>query len=173
MSTQSTKSLRPSSKTSGRTAKNSAKNTKSAKGVKNARASGKKPPKSARRASGTSKRPARASALGSASAVSKNASKTQSKTVVKPSEQTVQGMIRTLSPPVQPTSTITMPVMSHKYQVGEAVYFTSPSFGRAAASGSYTVVKQLPSESDDYQYRIKSDGEAFERVAKESQLDRI
>jgi hypothetical protein len=62
---------------------------------------------------------------------------------------------------------------SHKYQVGEAVYFTSPTFGRAAASGSYTVVKLLPSESDDYQYRIKSSGEAFERVAKESQLEKI
>ncbi|MBV9348093.1 MAG: hypothetical protein JOZ70_01725 [Pseudolabrys sp.] len=62
---------------------------------------------------------------------------------------------------------------SHKYQVGEAVYFTSPNFGRAAATGSYTVVKQLPSEGDDYQYRIKSNGEAFERVAKESQLERM
>ncbi|HZL32135.1 MAG TPA: hypothetical protein VFC54_13900 [Pseudolabrys sp.] len=63
--------------------------------------------------------------------------------------------------------------MSHKYQVGETVYFTSPTFGRAAAIGSYTVVKLLPSEGDDYQYRIKSTGEAFERVAKESQLDRV
>ncbi|MDO9413053.1 MAG: hypothetical protein Q7T81_10820 [Pseudolabrys sp.] len=63
--------------------------------------------------------------------------------------------------------------MRHKYSVGETVYFTSPNFGRAAASGTYTVVKQLPSESDDYQYRIKSSGEAFERVAKESQLDRV
>ncbi len=52
------------------------------------------------------------------------------------------------------------------------VYYTSPTFGRAAATGSYTVVKLLPSEGDDYQYRIKSSGEAFERVAKESQLDK-
>ena len=65
------------------------------------------------------------------------------------------------------------PVVRHKYQVGETVYFTSPNFGRTAASGTYTVIKQLPSESDDYQYRIKSSGEAFERVAKESQLDRV
>jgi hypothetical protein len=53
------------------------------------------------------------------------------------------------------------------------VYYTSPTFGRAAATGSYTVVKLLPSEGDDYQYRIKSSGEAFERVAKESQLEKI
>lgn len=82
-------------------------------------------------------------------------------------------MIRTASPPVQPAAAVEMPVRAHKYQVGETVYYTSPTFGRAAATGSYKVVKLLPSEGDDYQYRIKSSGEAFERVAKESQLDRM
>ncbi len=81
-------------------------------------------------------------------------------------------MIRTYSPPVQPAAP-ELPIVRHKYSVGETVYFTSPNFGRAAASGTYTVIKLLPSESDDYQYRIKSSGEAFERVAKESQLDRV
>ncbi len=81
-------------------------------------------------------------------------------------------MIRTASPPVQPAAAFEVSVRAHKYQVGETVYYTSPTFGRAAATGSYTVVKLLPSEGDDYQYRIKSSGEAFERVAKESQLDR-
>ena len=81
-------------------------------------------------------------------------------------------MLRTMSPPVQPVAADDIPIKAHKYHVGETVYFTSPTFGRAAATGSYTVVKLLPSEGDDYQYRIKSSGEAFERVAKESQLDR-
>ena len=80
-------------------------------------------------------------------------------------------MMRTMSPPVQPSAPES--AHPHKYRVGETVYYTSPSFGRAAASGSYTVVKLLPSDGDDYQYRIKSSGEAFERVAKESQLDRV
>src|SRR5690349_17590944 len=80
-------------------------------------------------------------------------------------------MIRTHSPPVQPVAP-EFPIRAHKYHVGDMVYYTSPSFGRTAATGSYTVVKLLPSEGDDYQYRIKSSGEAFERVAKESQLDR-
>ena len=79
--------------------------------------------------------------------------------------------MRTASPPTQPTAPETVS-RAHKYQVGELVFYTSPTFGRAAATGSYTVVKLLPSEGDDYQYRIKSSGEAFERVAKESQLDR-
>jgi len=82
------------------------------------------------------------------------------------------GIIRTPSPPVQPSGPPELPMHAHKYRVGETVYYTSPTFGRAAATGSYTVVKLLPSEGDDYQYRIKSSGEAFERVAKESQLDR-
>jgi hypothetical protein len=81
-------------------------------------------------------------------------------------------IIRTYSPPVQPMEP-ELPIVRHKYHVGETVYFTSPNFGRTAASGTYTVIKLLPSESDDYQYRIKSSGEAFERVAKESQLDRV
>jgi hypothetical protein len=74
---------------------------------------------------------------------------------------------------VQPLAASEITLMAHRYRVGETVYFTSPTFGRAAATGTYTVVKLLPSESDDYQYRIKSSGEAFERVAKESQLDRV
>jgi hypothetical protein len=82
-------------------------------------------------------------------------------------------IIRTASPPMQPLAAAQPIVLrSHKYHVGDVVYYTSPSFGRAAATGSYTVVKLLPSEGDDYQYRIKNTEEAFERVAKESQLDR-
>jgi hypothetical protein len=61
---------------------------------------------------------------------------------------------------------------AHKFHVGQSVYFTSSSFGRPAAAGTYKVIKLLPSDGDDYQYRIKSPSEAFERVAKESQLDR-
>ena len=60
----------------------------------------------------------------------------------------------------------------HKFQIGQSVFFTSRSIGHMAANSSYRVVKLLPSDGDDYQYRIKSAGEAFERVAKESQLDR-
>ena len=84
----------------------------------------------------------------------------------------MEKIIHTPSPPTQPAAAQPIVLRSHKYHVGEVVYYTSPSFGRAAATGSYTVVKLLPSEGDDYQYRIKNTEEAFERVAKESQLDR-
>ena len=117
----------------------------------------KKAPKTARRTVGKAARPHAAAVIRAPGIAPKSAAK----------------MIRTPSPPVQPVAAQDIKIMTHKYRVGETVYFTSPTFGRAGASGSYTVVKLLPSEGDDYQYRIKSSGEAFERVAKESQLDRI
>jgi hypothetical protein len=148
-----------STKTAGRPAKTPRRTDK--KGAKNARADMKKPSKSARRPVGKATRPTSATAIRAPSIAPKSALKSAAK------------MIRTPSPPVQPVAGHEITIMAHKYRVGETVYYTSPTFGRAAATGSYTVVKLLPSEGDDYQYRIKSSGEAFERVAKESQLDRI
>jgi hypothetical protein len=60
---------------------------------------------------------------------------------------------------------------SHKFSVGQTVFYTSSPISRPGASGSYKVVRLLPSDGEDYQYRIKHAGEAFERVAKESQLE--
>jgi len=69
---------------------------------------------------------------------------------------------------VAQTSTIRT---THKYRVGQTVFYTSSPVSRPGASGSYEVVRLLPSDGEDYQYRIKNPGEAFERVAKESQLE--
>jgi hypothetical protein len=124
--------------------------------------SAKKPAKSARGAPKKASKAARGGA-------SKNARVVRSPGVA---PDIAMAILRTPSPPVQPIVAQDLPARLHKYQVGETVYYTSPTFGRAAATGSYTVIKLLPSEGDDYQYRIKSSGEAFERVAKESQLDR-
>ncbi len=62
-------------------------------------------------------------------------------------------------------------LQTHKFRVGQTVFYTSSPITRPGASGSYKVVRLLPSDGDDYQYRIKNPGEAFERVAKESQLE--
>jgi hypothetical protein len=144
-----------STKTAGRSAKTARRPEK--KSTKTARAQSKKASKSARRPVGKAARASSATTIRAPSIAPKSAAK----------------MVRTPSPPVQPMGGSEIHIMAHKYRVGETVYYTSPTFGRAAASGSYTVVKLLPSEGDDYQYRIKSSGEAFERVAKESQLDRV
>jgi len=61
---------------------------------------------------------------------------------------------------------------THKFSIGQNVRYTAGPFSRFGASGSFKIVKLLPPEGDEQQYRIKSAGEAFERVAKESQLDR-
>ena len=58
----------------------------------------------------------------------------------------------------------------HKFKVGQSVLYTSGPYGRNATGGVFKVTQLLPSEGDDCQYRIKSSSEAFERVAKESQL---
>jgi hypothetical protein len=135
--------------------------------------------KTARRSTKTAARTVKKSAKSNrltAKKASKSARRSVSKTgktaARAPSAVKAIKIIHTASPPMQPISAHEVPVRAHKYRVGEMVYYTSPTFGRAAATGSYTVVKLLPSEGDDYQYRIKSSGEAFERVAKESQLDR-
>jgi hypothetical protein len=62
-------------------------------------------------------------------------------------------------------------LQTHKFHVGQTVFYTSSPISRPGASGSYKVVRLLPSDGEDYQYRIKNPGEAFERVAKESQLE--
>ena len=141
---------RTSVKTAGRSAKTAARNGK--KTAKGARQPAKKPAKSVR-------------ATNAHAARARSAPKTTFKREPK--------IIRTPSPPVQPVAAHEIVLKAHRYHLGDTVYYTSPTFGRAAATGSYTVVKLLPSEGDDYQYRIKSNGEAFERVAKESQLERI
>ncbi len=66
---------------------------------------------------------------------------------------------------------ISSPLRTHKFRVGQTVFYTSSPISRPGASGSYEVVRLLPSDGEDYQYRIKNPGEAFERVAKESQLE--
>ena len=60
---------------------------------------------------------------------------------------------------------------SHKYQVGQSVHYTSNVIRRFGAVGIFRIVKLLPPEGDEQQYRIKSPTEPHERVAKESQLD--
>lgn len=60
---------------------------------------------------------------------------------------------------------------SHKYSLGQTVRYTAGPLNRGA-SGTFKIVRLMPPDGDEHQYRIKSTEEAFERVAKESQLDR-
>jgi hypothetical protein len=59
--------------------------------------------------------------------------------------------------------------MTHKYSIGQLVYFEG-TFGRTPA-GQYEIVRLLPIErAKKLIYRIKSPAEAFERTAEEHEL---
>jgi hypothetical protein len=62
--------------------------------------------------------------------------------------------------------------MSHRFRPGQSVRFCHGSLYRDAAGGSYEVIRQLPQDDGDYQYRIKSAREQHERVVKERELER-
>jgi len=57
----------------------------------------------------------------------------------------------------------------HKFTVGQRVLLSGSGTERGAG-GFYRVVKQLPEEKGDHQYRIQSTTSTQERVVKESQL---
>jgi hypothetical protein len=59
----------------------------------------------------------------------------------------------------------------HKFRLGQSVYFASRPVGHMIRNSTYEVVRLLPSDGSDYQYRIKNRSEAFERVVRESQLE--
>ena len=59
----------------------------------------------------------------------------------------------------------------HKVSVGQLVQF-NPDRGErfTAPRGPYEVTKRLPHNGQEYEYRIKSQHEEHERIARESQL---
>ena len=61
---------------------------------------------------------------------------------------------------------------SHKFKVGQFVNFAPPRLGMPTLGQQYEIVRLLPPDDGQFQYRIKSTGESFERMAKESQLSR-
>ncbi len=63
-------------------------------------------------------------------------------------------------------------ITTHKFRVGETVHLTAGIYVRGRTTGIYKVTQLLPSDGDEQQYRIKSENEPHERVAKQSQLER-
>ena len=60
--------------------------------------------------------------------------------------------------------------MSKGFRSGQTVYLRNGA-QRAAARGQYKIVRSLPQEGGEREYRIKSAVEPYERVAKESELE--
>ena len=61
---------------------------------------------------------------------------------------------------------------THQYAVGQTVRFIF-RFSNGALSGGYEVMRLLPEEAGEPRYRLKSVHESHERVAAESQLQRM
>ena len=61
-------------------------------------------------------------------------------------------------------------VSHHKFKVGQTVLYTS-GVGSSRRRDIFTVMQRLPPEGGDYQYRIKSADEPFDRVVKEGELE--
>jgi hypothetical protein len=58
----------------------------------------------------------------------------------------------------------------HKYGVGETVVFRPMRMSFGPPSVACTVVRHLPSDGTDLQYRVKAIAEGQERVVRESEL---
>jgi hypothetical protein len=58
---------------------------------------------------------------------------------------------------------------AHKFAIGETV-MVRPAISRNIPGGAYEVTKQLPHNGREFEYRIKSANEEYERVAGENEL---
>jgi hypothetical protein len=63
-------------------------------------------------------------------------------------------------------------VSDHKFKVGQTVHYTSGPYPSSWRGGVFKIMQLLPPQGGDYQYRIKSADEPYDRVVKESELDR-
>jgi hypothetical protein len=61
-------------------------------------------------------------------------------------------------------------MLAAKFSAGQGVRFQAPSITRRRGQDGYNVVRVMPLDSEEYEYRVKSAAEPHERVAKESQL---
>lgn len=62
------------------------------------------------------------------------------------------------------------PTVSHKFKVGQSLKFVPPRMGSGLGMQYCKIVRLLPPEDGEPQYRIKCNGEAVERVVREHAL---
>ena len=61
----------------------------------------------------------------------------------------------------------------HSFALGQLLEFNPGKFDGTASRGTYTVVRLLPNDGRDREYRVKSVRDGHERVVRESQLRRL
>jgi hypothetical protein len=58
---------------------------------------------------------------------------------------------------------------TYRFQIGQTV-FLGPSLSQNITGGAYIVTRKLPERHGEFEYRVKSAHEAYERVVRESEL---
>jgi hypothetical protein len=58
----------------------------------------------------------------------------------------------------------------HKFKVGQRVQYARSHRGMVPSATSYKISSLMPTEGGEQLYRIKADTEAFDRVARQSEL---
>lgn len=64
-------------------------------------------------------------------------------------------------------------MQQRRFRIGQSIEFKYSLRTRSAAPGQYRIAGYHPSEDDELRYRIKSDLEQHERIAREDELIRI
>jgi hypothetical protein len=59
----------------------------------------------------------------------------------------------------------------HRFRIGQSVYFYPKKLH--APPGPYQITKRLPAIAGEFEYRIRTSHEDYERVARESELARL
>lgn len=62
-------------------------------------------------------------------------------------------------------------MQDHKFAIGKTVHLRPVSFGPSRPPGDFEILRQLPAEGSDNQYRVKSMNDGHERVIRESDID--
>jgi hypothetical protein len=63
--------------------------------------------------------------------------------------------------------------MTTQFRSGQTVRLSRGLALKSAADGEYKIVRQLPENGGEQQYRVKSAREPHERVVKESDLEKV
>ena len=58
----------------------------------------------------------------------------------------------------------------HSFEVGQRIELVAGMLTPPGVTGHYTVVRLLPNDAADREYRVRSDRDGHERVVRESQM---
>ena len=58
----------------------------------------------------------------------------------------------------------------HSFAIGQSIEFVPGRFDGSAPAGTYVVLRQLPNDSNDREYRVKNARDGHERIVRESQM---